>query len=54
MFVLDIAFKNFIEGRITFEPTYKYDVGTDHYDTSEKCRIPSYCVSKLNKSFVKV
>lgn len=41
----EAAFKNFLEGRITFEPTYKYDVGSDHFDTSEKCRIPSYCVS---------
>ena len=38
------AFKNFLEGRITFEPTYKYDVNSDKYDTSEKCRIPSYTV----------
>lgn len=41
-FILDKAFKNFLEGRITFEPTYKYDINTDNYDTSDKCRIPSY------------
>ena len=38
---------NFVEPRIMFEPTYKYDINTDKYDTSEKCRIPSYCVNIL-------
>lgn len=36
------AFKNFLEGRITFEPSYKYEVNSDKYDESDKCRIPSY------------
>lgn len=27
----------------SFPPTYKYDVDSDEYDTSEKRRIPSYC-----------
>ena len=34
---------NFIEPRITFKPTYKYNPNSDEFDT-EKCRIPSYCV----------
>ena len=37
------AFPFYSEGRITFDPTYKYDNGTDDYDTSEKARIPAWC-----------
>ena len=36
------AFVGFEEGPILFPPTYRYDVGTDNYDTSEKARIPAW------------
>lgn len=36
------VFKNFFEGDINFAPTYKYDLFSDDYDTSEKCRAPAW------------
>lgn len=36
------AFVGYEEGPILFRPTYRYDLGTDNYDTSEKMRIPAW------------
>lgn len=36
------AFAGYEEGPLLFRPTYRYDLGTDSYDTSEKLRIPAW------------
>ncbi|KAI0306833.1 inositol polyphosphate phosphatase [Multifurca ochricompacta] len=61
-FVMDAgtAFSGYTEGPVLFRPTYKYDLGTDSYDTSEKMRIPAwtdrilYRGSKLDQSVYSV
>ncbi|EPY79827.1 type II inositol-1,4,5-trisphosphate 5-phosphatase [Camelus ferus] len=37
------VFEGFEEGELTFQPTYKYDTGSNDWDTSEKCRAPAWC-----------
>jgi hypothetical protein len=37
------AFAEYEEAELAFEPTYKYDVGTPIFDTSEKRRAPAWC-----------
>lgn len=39
----DLFFQNFQEGKINFNPTYKFDVRTSKYDSSKKNRVPAYC-----------
>ncbi|KAL8802876.1 MAG: hypothetical protein Q9200_006428 [Gallowayella weberi] len=43
------VFPFYSESQITFLPTYKYNNGTDEYDTSEKARIPAWCDRILRK-----
>ena len=39
---LDRVFNGYYEPPIDFMPTYKFDIGSDYYDTSEKLRTPSW------------
>ena len=36
-------FRGFSECPLTFAPTYKYDIHSNEYDTSEKRRSPAWC-----------
>ncbi|XP_061195086.1 inositol polyphosphate 5-phosphatase OCRL-like [Saccostrea echinata] len=43
------VFKGYREGQINFKPTYKYNTGTNEWDSSEKNRIPAWCDRILYK-----
>jgi endonuclease/exonuclease/phosphatase family metal-dependent hydrolase len=47
--VAGLTFPYYSESRITFDPTYKFDLGSDTYDTSEKARIPAWTDRILRK-----
>ncbi|KAG6833956.1 hypothetical protein H0H87_007967 [Tephrocybe sp. NHM501043] len=48
------AFPGYVEGPILFRPTYRYDLGTDTYDTSEKLRIPAWTVFGIFRAEVRI
>ena len=41
---------HFSEGPLTFDPTYKYNKGSDDYDDSSKQRTPAWCDRILFRS----
>nr|VZH99446.1 unnamed protein product [Spirometra erinaceieuropaei] len=43
-------FEGFEEGEISFLPTFKFDINSDSYDSSEKQRVPSYTDRILYRS----
>ncbi|KAK6528858.1 inositol polyphosphate 5-phosphatase, variant 2 [Orbilia ellipsospora] len=43
------TFPYYSEARLTFLPTYRFDINSDEYDTSEKLRIPAWCDRILRK-----
>ena len=45
-----LIFKGYKEDPINFPPTFKYDPGTNEFDTSSKQRVPSYTDRILYKS----
>ncbi|CAM4751348.1 unnamed protein product [Rotaria magnacalcarata] len=47
---LDRVFSGYFEPSIDFLPTYKFDINTDNYDTSEKSRTPSWTDRILYRS----
>jgi hypothetical protein len=42
------AFMGYEEGPLLFPPTYRYNLHSDEYDTSDKLRIPAWTGIYLN------
>ena len=47
---MKMSFQGYKEEDIRFPPTYKYDPGTDNFDSSEKARFPAWCDRVMWKS----
>lgn len=41
----EVVFVGFTEGEIDFQPTYKYDTGSDQWDTRSENIIPTVTLS---------
>ena len=37
------TFSDLVEGPLTFNPTYKFNINSNEYDTSKKNRVPAWC-----------
>lgn len=46
--VAGLSFPFYSEARITFPPTYKFDLGTDNYDTSYVLLYTEYTIEYAN------
>ena len=44
------VFNGYVEAPLRFPPTYRYDPGTDNYDTSAKTRPPAWCDRVMYRS----
>ncbi len=44
------VFGGYEEGAIQFAPTYRYDLYSDNYDTSEKFRVPAWTGAAVQHS----
>jgi hypothetical protein len=37
------CFSELVEGHLSFNPTYKFNINSNEYDTSKKNRVPAWC-----------
>lgn len=47
-----LAFQGYEEGALLFRPTYRYDLYSENYDTSEKMRTPAWTGKVLSPNLL--